>query len=156
DCSASPRSPARAWSTGRPRRPPAPGRPPDLVPRGAARARPPLSPSRQAETVAEMLLHLGRDDPPLDGVGERRRDRRRIGAQALLAQLADDPRQPGIVVLRLERARVHLLLQFLQLLDEALNRDRCHPQLLLWRLSLCRAGWTSPRGPRWTLRARGR
>src|SRR5216110_3147567 len=74
-----------------------------------------------------MLLHLGRDDASFGRVVERRRDRGAIGVQALLAQLADDARQTAIVVRRLEGSRVHLLLQFLQLLDEALNRDRCHP-----------------------------
>src|SRR6266571_8526222 len=89
-------------------------------------------PSGEPESVAEMLLHLGRDDASCGRVGERRRDRGAIGVQALLAQLADDARQAAIVIRRLEGSRVHLLLQLFQLLDEALNRDRCHPSSSLW------------------------
>src|SRR5579884_3757566 len=79
-----------------------------------------------------MRLDRGRDHAARQRVGERGRDRRPVGVELALAQLADHARQPLIVLAALEGARVHLPLQMLQLLHQSLHRHRRHiPGLLV-------------------------
>src|SRR5438034_9709699 len=100
------------------------------------------SSSRQPRPLVRVRLHLSRDGSPPERLRERRCGSVPIRIYASLPQSSGHSREPAGVVLRFEPRRVCFWLQFVQLLYEALECDRCHrtpsvtfPGSSLWLLS---------------------
>src|SRR6266704_2398226 len=101
------------------------------------------SSSRQPRPLVRVRLHRSRDGSPPERLRERRCGSGPIRIYASLPQSSGHSREPAGVVLRFEPRRVCFWLQFVQLLYEALECDRCHrtpsvtcPCSSWWTLSL--------------------